>query len=472
MPLRNMEYKYIGGIFTSMINDELKIVTIRELLNKDESNGKLKIPRYQRPYRWTSESALTLVMDTYEAFDNKVKEYRMGTVVLHKPSVQNDAENNTVFDIVDGQQRLTTISIILFALKKRTKNGTDDIPSSLLDEEYSGESIKCIARNFKIVNRKIEEIDENKVEEYYEYILDSCTVVKIVTEDEQEAFQFFDSQNSRGKELAPHDILKSYHLRLMGDEEEGEKRRIINEWENVKQCDFEVLFANTLYPLTNWYKNRSGLNYSIKKIKVFKGIRTDNSYNFTVYHKAANRYIEEYNNRFYDFISMDYVNKFQLTQPIIAGKGFFKYGLHYIELKRTLEKNIVDPFIKSFKDKGAEISLSRAGDLYVYNLFLNIIIFFVDKFNNEALTEARMNFLFKWAFSLRVRMKAIYRESVNNYALGKSTWVNEGLDMFFRIADMQEPIELDTIDLESIKENDKNDKYEKLYTLLFAEENK
>lgn len=458
MPQRNMEYKYIGGIFTSMINDELKIVTIRELLNKDESNGKLKIPRYQRPYRWTSESALTLVMDTYEAFDNKVKEYRMGTVVLHKPSVKNNTETN----IVDGQQRLTTISIILFALKKRTgegTDGTDDFVPSLLDEKYSGESIKCIARNFDIVRRKIEEIDENKLEEYYKYILDSCTVVKIVTEKEQEAFQFFDSQNSRGKELAPHDILKSYHLRLMGDEEEREKRRIINEWENVKQYDFEVLFANTLYPLTNWYKNRSGLNYSIKKIKVFKGIKTDKSYNFTVYHKAANRYIEKF-------------SKFQLTQPIIAGKGFFKYGLHYIELKRTLEKNIVEPFIKSFKDKGAEISLSRAGDLYVYNLFLNIIIFFVDKFNNEALTEVRMKFLFKWAFSLRVRMKAIYRESVNNYAIGKSIWVNEGLDMFFRIADMQEPIELDTIDLESIKGNNKNDKYEKLYTLLFAEENK
>ena len=112
-----MEYKYIGGIFTPMINDELKIVTIRELLKKDASNGELKIPGYQRPYRWSTESALTLVMDTYEAFDKKVKEYRMGSVVLHKQSVQDNKEANIVFNIVDGQQRLTTISIILFALK-------------------------------------------------------------------------------------------------------------------------------------------------------------------------------------------------------------------------------------------------------------------------------------------------------------------------------------------------------------------
>ena len=448
-----------------MIKEELEIVTIRELLNKDESNGNLKIPGYQRPYRWSSESALTLLMDTYEAFEKKVKEYRMGSVVLHKQS------ENTVFNIVDGQQRLTTISIILFAIKERTGEGNDDFVSSLLNEEYSGESRKCIVNNFDIVSRKIKEINSDKLEEYYKYILDSCTVVKIVTEDEQEAFQFFDSQNSRGKELAPHDILKSYHLRLMGDEEEGEKRSIINEWENIKQCDFEVLFANTLYPLTNWYKNRSGLNYSIKKIKVFKGIKTDNCYNFTVYHEAANRYIEEFNNRFYNFISIGTVNQFQLTQPIIAGKGFFEYGLHYEKIKRTIESEIVTPFIKK-KNIISEISLSRAGDSYVYNLFLNIIIFFVDRFNIDALTDARINFLFKWAFSLRLRLKAIYRESVNNYALGKSKWVNEGRNMFSLIADMQEPIELDTIDLECIKENDKNDKYEKLYTLLFAEENK
>ena len=466
-----MEYKYIGGIFTSMIKEELEIVIIRELLNKDESNGKLKIPGYQRPYRWSSESALTLLMDTYEAFEKKVKEYRMGSVVLHKQSVQNSTETNIVFNIVDGQQRLTTISIILFAIKERTGEGNDDFVSSLLNEEYSGESRKCIVSNFDIVSRKIKEINSDKLEEYYKYILDSCTVVKIVTEDEQEAFQFFDSQNSRGKELAPHDILKSYHLRLMGDEEEGEKRSIINEWENIKQCDFEVLFANTLYPLTNWYKNRSGLNYSIKKIKVFKGIKTDNCYNFTVYHEAANRYIEEFNNRFYDFISIGTVNQFQLTQPIIAGKGFFEYGLHYEKIKRTIESDIVTPFIKK-KNIISEISLSRAGDSYVYNLFLNIIIFFVDRFNIDALTEARMNFLFKWAFSLRLRLKAVYRESVNNYAMGKSKWVNEGKNMFSLIADMQEPIELDTMVLECIKENDRNDKYSNLYEALCAKENK
>ena len=39
---------------------------------------------YQRPYRWSTDSALTLVMDIYEAFLNGISEYRIGSIVLHK----------------------------------------------------------------------------------------------------------------------------------------------------------------------------------------------------------------------------------------------------------------------------------------------------------------------------------------------------------------------------------------------------
>ncbi|MDY3302936.1 MAG: DUF1524 domain-containing protein [Clostridia bacterium] len=81
------------------MNENLKIVTIRELLNEN-----LKIPGYQRPYRWSTESAVTLVMDSYGAFANKVSEYRIGSVVLHKTidytKVNNaDYKNRTGFAI-------------------------------------------------------------------------------------------------------------------------------------------------------------------------------------------------------------------------------------------------------------------------------------------------------------------------------------------------------------------------------------
>ena len=116
------------------------------------------------------------------------------------------------------------------------------------------------------------------------YILDNCSVVKIETNTEQEAFQFFDSQNSRGKELAPHDLLKSYHLREMNDEKEDVKISIINEWENTDQKDLANFFYTYLFPLSMWYREKDGLYYSVQKIKTFKGLKQNNNYNFSIYH--------------------------------------------------------------------------------------------------------------------------------------------------------------------------------------------
>ena len=56
-----------------------------------------------------------------------------------------------------------------------------------------------------------------------------------MTDSEQDAFQFFDSQNSRGKALKPHDLLKSYHLREMVRDPEQLKIRLISDWEDMYQ---------------------------------------------------------------------------------------------------------------------------------------------------------------------------------------------------------------------------------------------
>ena len=440
------------------INENLRIVTIRELLNEN-----LTIPGYQRPYRWSTESAVTLVTDSYSAFENKVSEYRIGSVVLHR---EVDENKIVKLNVVDGQQRLTTISIMFFVFGELIKNVGYENMSKLLDEKYNELSFEAIVNNLDIIRRKIKEIDRSQLQDYIEYILDKCTLVKIITDDEQEAFQFFDSQNSRGKELAPHDLLKSYHLREMRDEPESEKVEIINAWENTKQSELEDLFSDHLYPLVQWYKHKDGLNYSTKDIKTFKGIKKSNNYNFSVYNIAANLYIERFNTEgMYELTSGKLINQFQLTQPLIAGKRFFQYSLHYADMYEKIDKLV------SFKYKEDEVVKSGSGDSYVYNLFINVLMFYVDKFSMESLTDARLFFLYKWAFSLRVCMKAVYRESVNKYAQGLSDRVNYGINMFSIISEMQEPMELDTIILENVSEEKfKNSKinverYQKMYNV-------
>ena len=444
-------------------NDNLRIVTVDELLKVN-----LKIPEYQRPYRWSTESAVTLVNDCYAAFVNKVSEYRIGSVILHRELGEN---NEIKFNIVDGQQRLTTISIMFFVFDELLKNGGYADKSKLLDEEYNELSCNAIVNNLDIIRRKIKEIDKHQLKGYVNFLLNKCTLVKIITESEQEAFQFFDSQNSRGKELAPHDLLKSYHLREMTDEPEGTKVEIINAWENTEQEKLKNLFSDNLYPLVRWYKQKDGLNYSTKDIKTFKGIKKNNNYNFSIYNRAANLYIERFNAEgMYELTSGKSINKFQLTQPIIAGKRFFEYSLHYVELYKQIDKLV------SFKFNEDKIVKSGSGDSYVYNLFINALMFYVDRFDEEALNDTRLNFMYKWAFSLRVCMKAVYRESVNRYAQGLSDRVNHGLNMFSLISEMQSPMELDTIILENVSEemfkNSKINvnKYKKMYDSLFGKE--
>ena len=442
-------------------NDNLRIVTVDELLKVN-----LKIPEYQRPYRWSTESAVTLVNDCYAAFVNKVSEYRIGSVILHRELGEN---NEIKFNIVDGQQRLTTISIMFFVFDELIKNGGYADKSKLLDEEYNELSCNAIVNNLDIIRRKIKEIDKHQLKGYVNFLLNKCTLVKIITECEQEAFQFFDSQNSRGKELAPHDLLKSYHLREMTDEPETSKVEIINAWENTEQEKLKNLFSDNLYPLVRWYKQKDGLNYSTKDIKTFKGIKKNNNYNFSIYNRAANLYIERFNAEgMYELMSGESINKFQLTQPIIAGKRFFEYSLHYVDVYEQINKLI------SFYFNENQIVKSGTGDTYVYDLFVNASMFYADRFNIESLTYPRLLFLYKWAFSLRVCMKAVYRESVNKYAQGLSDRVNQGLNMFSLISEMQSPMELDFIILDNISEEKfKNskinvDRYRTMYDTMFG----
>lgn len=115
----------------ALIQEELKITKINELLNMD-----LTLPSYQRPYSWSVKSANTLFNDTYEAFNNGINEYRLGSVILHK-------EGSSKYNIVDGQQRITTLSILLYCLK--------DYSHSMLKAKYGKLSNDTIVTNFGVL---------------------------------------------------------------------------------------------------------------------------------------------------------------------------------------------------------------------------------------------------------------------------------------------------------------------------------
>lgn len=81
--------------------------------HKALDNIRLKIPEYQRPYKWSARNANQLLDDIEDAMARNKEVYRVGTLILH-----HDVKEDT-WNIVDGQQRSITFSLILKCLQDR-----------------------------------------------------------------------------------------------------------------------------------------------------------------------------------------------------------------------------------------------------------------------------------------------------------------------------------------------------------------
>ena len=371
----------------------------------------LKIPEYQRPYKWTGKNVNNLIDDI---ISNKEKdEYRLGTLVFH-----DDKQKS--LKIVDGQQRIITIALILFALNKNKEellryweNLNKLFENKLLEHKFDNPiSQKNIYKNYQLIKQRINDFDKATVD----FLLKKCTFVKIVLQKESEAFQFFDSQNSRGKELKPHDLLKAYHLREMRELPFENQTEIIETWENIDTEELAELFTY-LYRIRNWSKSQSAQEFTKDGIGAFKGInlnkRTDYPYKRIYY--IADYFI----NKIACEPLVEVAYPFQLDNIIINGKRFFEMIYCHSKLKKELQNlirkwnfEIYNILYGDHKYDG----FCRVGDGYVRGLFECACIYFIDKFGEDKWLTKVFEKLFLWAFSLRLISGSIKFVSVDNFA--------------------------------------------------------
>ena len=93
-----------------------KLTKMKDCNNTIEESKpiRLKIPGYQRPYKWSTKNACQLVDDIEEAFKSNKEIYRVGTLILHEEKIKNDSnQSGFVYNIVDGQQRTITFLLLL-----------------------------------------------------------------------------------------------------------------------------------------------------------------------------------------------------------------------------------------------------------------------------------------------------------------------------------------------------------------------
>ncbi len=441
-----------------------KTILVKELLLKNN----LTIPTYQRPYKWSIKNVNQLIDDIVLHRDKSA--YRLGTLVLHE-EVKNELVNQ---NIVDGQQRSITLNLIAYAISKHCKElvvknndykniGFDKLP--LLNIVFQNEiTIYNIQNNYNEIERRVRSFDKKTIDFFFE----KCELVQIVLNDISEAFQFFDSQNSRGKDLEPHDLLKAYHLREMQDESETEKIRSVTEWEAMESKELSTLFENYLFRIRNWSKGRSARYFTKEEVGVFKGIsfKSIDNYPYVQLYRIGHHFTEHYNADYQRKIDLQNTSfPFQIDQVIINGKRFFEMVAYYktmIDKIQHQDKNVSETLLTNGIYKSIIETLAtyegrnRTGDGYVRTLYDCALIYYLDKFGTKNI-ELVVEKAFVWAFKLRMQLHAVQIASIDNHALQNN--------FFKTIKEALYPNEIMNFSIQPIEKNNST-KTEAIYKLF------
>lgn len=263
-------------------------ITAKEAPLAEIFNGNMlfNIPPYQRPYSWENEQVEELFSDLLMASENvskteKLKSsspYFLGSVVLV-------ATRNKIFDVIDGQQRLTTITLLLSALKELADeaNSTalktnvvsllkqdaneltgdpceyrltvreedaeffrDTIVDSERNDPPQTDSQKRMFENKATLKKKLAVLDEGSRKLMFQYIMQKCILVIVTATDRDAAYRIFSVMNDRGMNLTATDILKAEIIGAISGKADQAKytKKWVKREDELGREAFEQLFAH------------------------------------------------------------------------------------------------------------------------------------------------------------------------------------------------------------------------------------
>ena len=382
---------------------EARILSVEELLKLD-----LVIPSYQRPYKWTEKNIRELILDIQKGIEDAKKypnfKYRVGTVILYQ---ENDTKP---YEIVDGQQRILSFLLLKLCLNPDFACS----PCSLLSATFSDKvTLGNLHSNSDRIREWCSSVDDGVKEAFDKALSEVLEVVVLTVNELSEAFQLFDSQNTRGRELYPHDLLKAYHLREIHDK--YDMQRAVLKWESKDPKAIRELFDNYLFPLWNWSKRRKSSRFTAAEIDLYKGIEESSGY---TYARRANK-------------AMPY---FLLSEPLISGRDFFEMVDHYMQMLHSIKQELVEnPDLGDVKklliedpNKVDRVNTPEeldnackspsTGMNHARNLFFCALLCYYDRFHNFDPMAVKK--LFTWAMMLRVDMNHLGFDTINRYAIG------------------------------------------------------
>ena len=265
-----------------------------KLLVKEVFTKWFRIPEYQRPYVWDKDQVLELLDDVMQARNsNPESQYFLGSMVLQKKDKQDGTTNYIEYDLLDGQQRLTTLFLITAVVRDLTPstntsrlktcyetiyqmaNPDDNIPERLrvvFDireqvKDFINEFVKTEGATNKEEDLKLKVNDNeedisirnmskailnireffktNSIDDFFPYLRSNVLMIYVCAEDLEDAFRLFTIMNSRGVKLRNSDILKAENLGKVKDN--TERLELAKKWEETESYfaeDFDAFLSH------------------------------------------------------------------------------------------------------------------------------------------------------------------------------------------------------------------------------------
>lgn len=381
------------------------------------STGNLAIPDYQRPYKWTKRNIEELLTDISKAIEEGQKygksyKYRIGTILIH------NSQDGKLY-IVDGQQRIISIALVCLYLRPSFHS---DLTDHCFSDNVSKQNIRD---NYMFIRQWFTLQGNAEKNRFLDALKDIIEVIVITVDEESEAFQLFDSQNSRGKALYPHDLLKAYHLRKMNSSL-SEMEHAVKKWEDEEPSEIKELFSDYIFPIFNWSKKAKTDTFSDRNIEVFKGADIKESYTYAMRAFKSSPI-------------------FQISEPFIAGNDFFEYVGHYIQLLRDIKKELEQN--GEFSAIQEILSDKSSGLKYCKTIFYCILLSYYDRFH--CFDKMAVLRLFTWSFMIRTDMQHLGYDTINKYAIGEyNSQYSNNLPVFSLIANARKHADISNLTVE------------------------
>ncbi|MCL2114981.1 MAG: DUF262 domain-containing HNH endonuclease family protein [Methanobrevibacter sp.] len=211
-------------------NEPIREVTIKELFSSEE----YQIPIYQRNYAWGESEIIQLIQDIADYSKKNSENYYIGNLIVFKKQIGQ----SYTFEIIDGQQRLTTLTILLSVLKDKFQDKFNDnidwyklnfhfesrkISTDTLKILYEGKYDTLLKRTdlvyntdithayeiiLKGLNRILKETSQN-MDDFYNYLINKVSILRVPVPDDTDLNHYFEIMNTRGEQLEKQEILKA-----------------------------------------------------------------------------------------------------------------------------------------------------------------------------------------------------------------------------------------------------------------------